>query len=85
MPRTGQGPRLWNRPAAYNPDGTIRKHSVWIIKDGRAEKSTGCIAQPGEVVAPADAQKQLADYIDAKYSVVRKVQPRLTPSLLLLP
>jgi hypothetical protein len=74
MPRTGQGPRLWKRPAAYNPDGTIRKHAVWIIKDGRTEKSTGCVAEPGEVVAPVAAQTQLSDYIDSKFSVVRKAR-----------
>lgn len=51
-----KGIRLWLRPARKD------HKSVWIIRDGRRQKSTGCGPRERE-----QAEQQLAAYIDATY------------------
>ena len=55
MPPRAKGARLWLRPARPG------HASVWIIKDGGSQKSTGC--GPGEI---AEAESRLAEYIALK-------------------
>lgn len=55
MPRQSKGARLWLRPA------TDKQAAVWIIRDGRVFRSTGC----GEN-ALAEAERKLAEYICVK-------------------
>jgi integrase len=73
MSRTGQGPRLWKRRALIE-NCKVRKNAVWIIKDGRREISTGCVATAGEQSPPEVAQQALAKYISEKYSPSRKAR-----------
>ena len=56
MPRRREPPRLWLRPADRNRPPT------WIILDGTKHIRTGCGERDIE-----QAQRQLADYIKAKF------------------
>lgn len=67
MSRPGKGARLWLRPARRDDAGRISRASVWIIKDGGQQISTGC--SEGE---RATAERRLADHIAAKYQPVRR-------------
>ena len=73
MSRTSQGPRLWKRPALLE-NGKIRKHAVWVIRDGSNELSTGCTATAREQQPPEVAQQALANYIAEKYSPSRRAR-----------
>ena len=67
MPRNSRGPRLWLRPArARGRDGSVER-AVWIVRDGRRSVSTRC--GQGD---RAEAEKQLAAYIAAKYRPGRR-------------
>lgn len=61
MSRRAKGPRLYLRPA--RPEKS--QASLWVIRDGPAEISTGCA--PDCVDGPEGAQQKLADYISAKW------------------
>jgi integrase len=65
MPRQSRGPYLWLRPARQRDGGTER--SVWIIKDGGRQHSTGCGATERRT-----AETALAEYIAGKYEPVRR-------------
>jgi integrase len=62
MPRPAKGIRLWLRPEERNPDGTLRKRAVWVIRDGPRKISTGCAAQDR-----AGAERQVGEYLADKY------------------
>jgi len=62
MPRPAKGIRLWLRPEERNPDGTLRKRAVWVIRDGSRKISTGCAAQDRH-----DAERQVGEYLANKY------------------
>lgn len=57
-----RGPRLWLKPAEF-AGGRIRKHPVWVIKDGSKRIVTGCAEGDGEA-----AEQALAEYLIAKHS-----------------
>lgn len=67
MPRPAKGARLWLQPEERDADGTLRKRSVWVIRDGSRKLSTGCAPQDR-----ASAEQKLADYIVGKYQVPRE-------------
>jgi hypothetical protein len=62
MPRPAKGIRLWLRPEERNPDGTLRKRAVWVIRDGPRKISTGCAAQDR-----GGAERQVGQYLADKY------------------
>jgi hypothetical protein len=62
MPRPAKGIRLWLRPEERNPDGTLRKRAVWVIRDGARKISTRCAAQDR-----AGAERQVSEYLANKY------------------
>jgi hypothetical protein len=62
MPRPAKGIRLWLRPEERNPDGTLRKRAVWVIRDGPRKISTGRAAQDR-----AGAERQVGEYLAEKY------------------
>jgi integrase len=62
MPRPAKGIRLWLRPEERNPDGTLRKRAVWVIRDGPRKISTGCAAHDR-----AGAERQVGEYLAEKY------------------
>ncbi len=68
MPRRSKGPRLYLRRARPG----IRRKAVWLIRDGRRDFATGCIASPANQGPPEAAQQALADYIANKYRPSRK-------------
>ena len=61
MPRPAKGARLWLRPEERNPDGTLRKRAVWVIRDGSRKIRTGFLRENRE-----GADKALAEYIAAR-------------------
>jgi integrase len=63
MPRPGKSARLWLRPEDRNPDGTLRKRAVWVIRDGPRKVSTGCPAENR-----AGAEQALGSYLSGKYT-----------------
>lgn len=67
MSRTGQGPYLRRRAARFK-NGKLYQKSVWVIRDGRSEISTGCLASPSQLKAPVEVQQSLADYITRQYN-----------------
>jgi hypothetical protein len=67
MPRPAKGIRLWLRPEERNPDGTIRKRAVWVIRDGPRKISTGRAAQDR-----AGAERAVGEYLADKYQPNRK-------------
>jgi integrase len=62
MPRPGKGCRLWLRPEDRNPDGTLRKRAVWVIRDGPRKISTGCATEDR-----AGAERALGEHLAKKY------------------
>jgi integrase len=62
MPRPAKGIRIWLRPEERNPDGTLRKRAVWVIRDGPRKISTGCAAQDR-----AGAEQAVGEYLANKY------------------
>ena len=62
MPRPAKGARLWLRPEERNPDGTLRKRAVWVIRDGSRKISTGCATADR-----ADAERILGEHLADKY------------------
>jgi|DEB0MinimDraft_3_1074331.scaffolds.fasta_scaffold00010_12 integrase len=60
MPARSKGPRLYLRRRKG-------RESVWVIRDGTTEESTGC--GPGDNQA---AQEALADYIARKYQPIKR-------------
>jgi integrase len=62
MPRPAKGIRLWLRPEERNPDGTLRKRAVWVIRDGSRKISTGCAAENR-----AGAERAVGEYLANKY------------------
>ena len=62
MPRPAKGARLWLRPEDRNPDGTLRKRAVWVIRDGPRKISTGCAAEDR-----AGAERALGEHLADKY------------------
>jgi integrase len=62
MPRPAKGARLWLRPEDRNPDGTLRKRAVWVIRDGPRKISTGCTAEDR-----AGAERALGEHLALKY------------------
>jgi integrase len=67
MPRPAKGARLWLRPEERNPDGTLRKRAVWVIRDGPRKISTGCAAEDR-----ADAERVLGEHLANKYQPNRR-------------
>ena len=67
MPRPAKGVRLWLRPQDRNPDGTLRKRAVWVIRDGPRKISTGCAPEDR-----AGAERALGEYLASKYQPNRK-------------
>jgi len=53
-------------PTTYTPDGKIRRHANWVIRDGTRFVRTGCARGDR-----ADAERRLAEYIASKYQVSR--------------
>ena len=53
---------LWLRPEERNPDGTLRKRAVWVIRDGPRKISTGCAAEDR-----AGAERALGEHLAQKY------------------
>ena len=51
-----------SRPEERNTDGTLRKRSVWVIRDGSRKISTGCPAQDR-----AGAEREVGSYLANKY------------------
>ncbi len=70
MPRRSKGPRLYLRRARPG----IGRKAVWLIRDGRRDFATGCIASPADQGPPEAAQQALADYIANKYRPSRKTR-----------
>ncbi len=66
MPRRAKGIRLWLRPEERNPDGTLRKRPVWVIRDGPRKISTGCAAKDR-----AGAERALGEHLAQKYQPSR--------------
>jgi integrase len=66
MPRPAKGARLWLRPEERNPDGTLRKRAVWVIRDGSRKISTGCAAKDRTL-----AERALGDHLADKYQPTR--------------
>lgn len=66
MPRRSKGPRLYLRPA--RPEK--RQDSVWIIRDGPKEVSTGCGPERA-----GEAEQALRDYLEAKWTPPAAVGP----------
>jgi hypothetical protein len=66
MPRPAKGARLWLRPEARNPDGTLRERSVWVIRDGPSKISTGCAAADR-----TGAERALGEHLARKYQPSR--------------
>lgn len=59
-----RGPRLWLKPAEFDKKtGAIRKHPVWVIKDGDVRRVTGCSESD-----TAGAEKALAAYLADKHT-----------------
>ncbi len=67
MPRQSKGARLYLKPAELAKDGSVRKQSTWIIRDGSSVVGTSCAALDRE-----GAERALADYIASKYSPDRE-------------
>jgi len=67
MPRPAKGVRLWLRPQDRNPDGTLRKRAVWVIRDGPRKISTGCASTDR-----AGAERALGEYLANKYQPNRR-------------
>jgi integrase len=65
MPRQSRGPYLWLRPARPRDNGVDA--AIWIIRDGRRQRSTGF----GQGDGPK-AQAALAAYIAGKYAPARR-------------
>lgn len=66
MPRPAKGARLWLRSEERNSDGTLRKRSVWVIRDGPRKISTGCAAEDR-----AGAERALGEHLADKYQPSR--------------
>jgi integrase len=66
MPRPAKGIRLWLRPEERNPDGTLRKRAVWVIRDGPRKISTRCAPQDR-----AGAERAVGEYLANKYQANR--------------
>ncbi len=58
-----KGPRLWLKPAEHGPDGRIRKHARWIIRDGSRSIVTRCPEADS-----AGAEAALAAYLAEKHA-----------------
>jgi len=67
MPRPAKGIRLWLRPEERNPDGTLRKRAVWVIRDGLRKISTGRAATDRE-----SAERALGEHLANKYQPNRR-------------
>src|SRR3954452_21458980 len=67
MPRPAKGARLWLRPEDRNPDGSLRKRAVWVIRDGSRKISTGCAAEDR-----AGAERALGEHLADKYQPNRR-------------
>jgi integrase len=66
MPRRSKGARLWLEPARRDKKGRVVRRAVFVIRDGATKRSTGF--GEGEI---EQAQRALADYQIARYSVPR--------------
>ena len=66
-PRPAKGARLWLRPEERNPDGTLRKRAVWVIRDGPRKISTSCAAQDR-----TSAERALGEHLANKYQPSRE-------------
>lgn len=62
MSRRVQAPRLWLRKAQRDGSGKLTHAAVWIVKDGRYRKSTGCSESDRR-----GAEAALAGYIASKH------------------
>jgi integrase len=67
MPRPAKGARLWLRPEERNPDGTLRKRAVWVIRDGSRKIRRGCATADR-----AGAERTLGEHLADKYQPNRK-------------
>lgn len=67
MPRRAKGAHLYLKRAVYRPDGSLRKASVWVIRDGGRQTSTGCPPQ-----AVGEAETALAEYLVDKHDPARR-------------
>ncbi|WP_244476659.1 site-specific integrase [Methylobacterium sp. Leaf469] len=73
MPRRALGARLWEKPAEYAEDGSLRKRSVWVIRDGKLNVATGCPVVP-ELPdrGRGAAEPALADFLTRKHNPARE-------------
>lgn len=55
------------RPARTNPNGSIRSHASWVIRDGLQFISTGCRTH-----SRAEAERKLQEYLTTKYAPIRR-------------
>jgi integrase len=67
MPRTAKGARLWIEPEERDGEGKLARRASWVIRDGTHKERTGCARADRE-----GAERALAEYIAAKYTVSRK-------------
>lgn len=67
MPRSSQGPSLKRRKVRFK-NGKLYQNSVWVIRDGRTEISTGVIASKTQLRPPKEAEQSLAAYITRQYN-----------------
>lgn len=71
MPRQSKGPRLYAQPAEYKADGSLRKESVWVIRDKNIKRSTG-ISVTDSYQPPREAHEALAEYILSTRSISKE-------------
>lgn len=66
MPSRAKGPRLWLQPARYDAQGTLKENAVWVIRDGKLKRSTGCTPSDR-----ASAERALAEHILTRSETAR--------------
>lgn len=66
MPRHAKGARLYLKVGRKDYRSGRTLPSIWFIRDGSLDKSTGCLEH--ELAGPQGAEAQLAAYIAAKHA-----------------
>lgn len=76
MPRQAKGPRLYLRKGRIDRRSGKRLPDLWVIRDGAAERSTGCGAD-----RRGEAEVELARYIAEKWTpAARSAESRSDPA-----